>query len=75
MRILTSLYIFASPSGIQTIISASPNVEITSPGVGLVDFLTPAYKSRGQDIVVTRNVCITKYTHLYKISNGKQFYL
>ena len=22
----------------------------------------------------TTNVCITKYTHLYKLSNGKKFY-
>ena len=35
------LYFFTSPSGIQLIISDSPNVEITSPG--LVDFLTPEH--------------------------------
>ena len=47
MRILTSLSIsdiyflpiFTSSLGIQLIISASPNVEITSVGLG--DFLTP----------------------------------
>jgi hypothetical protein len=38
------IYFFTSPSGIQLIISASPNVEITSPG--LVDFLTPVIPAR-----------------------------
>jgi len=26
-------------------------------------------------LLKTRNVCITKYARLYKLSNGKEFYL
>jgi hypothetical protein len=35
------IYIFTSPSGIQLIISASPNVEITSPGHRARGFFNP----------------------------------
>ena len=40
------IYFFTSPSGIQLINSASPNVEITSPG--LVDFLTPVDREQSE---------------------------
>jgi hypothetical protein len=35
------IYFFTSPSGIQLIISASPNVEITSPGRWASGFVNP----------------------------------
>ena len=35
------IHIFTSPSGIQLIISASPNVEITSPGRRARGFFNP----------------------------------
>jgi len=35
------LYFFTSPSGIQLIISASPNVEITNPGCRASGFFNP----------------------------------
>ena len=38
---ISDIYFFTSPSGIQLIISASPNEEITSPGRWASGFINP----------------------------------
>jgi hypothetical protein len=77
MRILTSLsisdkaiYIFTSPSGIQLIISASPNVEITSPGRRARGFVNPwSVDQHGylQTVVSLKNYNLFTYVLLLEI--------
>ena len=47
-------YFFTSPSGIQLIISASPNVEITSPGCRASGFFYP---------LIVNNFFLTKVSY------------
>jgi hypothetical protein len=51
---------FTSPSGIQLIISASPNVEITSPGRQASGFFNPCSPIH-YTLVVTQVVQIHQY--------------
>ena len=59
-------YIFISPSGIQLIISDSPNVEITSPGRRASEFFNPCLKT----IIIKYN--FKQYIHIHnKISQSE----
>jgi hypothetical protein len=49
-KVENPIYIFTSPSGIQLIISASPNVEITSPGRRARGFFNPRLRLENNDI-------------------------
>ena len=55
------IYIFTSPSGIQLIISASPNVEITSPGRRARGFINPCKICQ-----IIESLSILKYKNGFK---------
>ena len=54
------IYILTSPSGIQLIISASPNVEITSPGRRARGFFNPCIPQGLTVIFSHHQVCVKR---------------
>ena len=60
---ISDIYIFTSPSGIQLVISASPNVEITSPGRRARGFVNPCCTSY---VVLKKNDTENKKTRHFR---------
>jgi hypothetical protein len=66
------IYFFTSPSGIQLIISASPNVEITSPGRRASGFFNPCGTcSSGHNKWVSQWLLFSANSAIFQLYHGE----